>query len=201
MEIDALLAEVVLNDAGRFLAKRLEGVREHLEDGSIDAAFDECLGHLDADVAAADDRRCLRIDRGHVIFDRVRLVHATEGEHALQVDPVERRFDCTSASRDQKITVGLIEPLAVRLNGDGFRLGIDRDDLVARSEVDVALLAELLGCHGDEVLEVLWSLSRSRASRRPHTRPIRPSRRRSRPGLDPRALPCSRRSFQPRLRQ
>nr|WP_238330939.1 hypothetical protein [Haloglomus irregulare] len=45
--------------------------------------------------------------------------------------------------------------LAISLDGDRFGLGIDADDLMARPEVDIALVAELFGRHSDEVLQVL----------------------------------------------
>jgi len=68
-------------------------------------------------------------------------------------EPVERRFDCARAGRDEEVVVGLFVRLVASLDRHRPRFGVDVHDLRPRAQVDVPFLPELLGRHGDEVVQ------------------------------------------------
>jgi len=157
-----------VRDARRRPPPRREQVAGALEEVHVEPATGQGLGHLDADVAATDDRRrlgsrhrgvavdALAVDCAHVgvgaggvvgvrfgdvRVDRGRGVHVVKGEGAVQPAHVEGAGLGAAARGDQQVVVALFDRLALGgLDGDGLRIRVDGDDLVIASEIDPALL-------------------------------------------------------------
>jgi len=159
----------------RRLAEPLQYPVAPLEQMHLEPVCGERLGHLDADVAAADDAdgaatvlevltrwTAVRLlpgrglpRTGDELPQLLAVAHRAEGVHAAEIDPVDRRFERLRAGRDEQAVVRLDRLAVVASSGYGFGIGIDVDDLVSGPEVDVALLAELLGRDRDERLQGL----------------------------------------------
>ncbi len=78
-----------------------------------------------------------------------------DGEHALEFQPVERRFDRARAGCDQEFAVRLLVGFTVGVDRHHFGVGVDVDDFFARPQVDIPFGSKLLGCDGDEVVEIV----------------------------------------------
>ena len=81
---DAVTTEVVADEAPELDVERCQHVAAPLEDGDVEAAVDEVLGHLQADEAATDDDGALGRPDG--LEARVAL-HAGE-EAGAPLDPL-----------------------------------------------------------------------------------------------------------------
>jgi hypothetical protein len=170
---------VVLDDLGDGLAEGAEDVRRSLEDVHVETVGGEGLGHLDADVAAADDgdslgrlHRAVPLDEvavdvrlaAHVsecVLARVeqvgsgrgRRVQPVDGERAVEAEPLDGVGQRPRTGRDEQVTVRLLEALARPvLDRHRLRVGVDADHLVAPVQVDAAL-GDVLGRQRQQVLQ------------------------------------------------
>jgi len=142
----------------------------------LEPVLGERLGHLDADVPTADDADgtatrfeelagwpavgllevALAACPRDVLAEFLPVGHRPERVDALAVETVDGWCDRFRAGRHEQVVVGLDDLARVAPCRHGPAVGVDVDDPVARAEVDIPLLPELLGGDRDEVLQGLY---------------------------------------------
>ena len=133
-----------------------DGRRGTVDDGDVQPAHLAGLGHLQPDVAAADDHDALHVPGVQLGAQCGAVV---EGLHAVdpgRVDPRHRRARRDAAGGVDEVVVRLVvlAPRVEVAGPHGARRQVDPDDLGARAQVD-AVAAVLLGSAGDELVHVL----------------------------------------------
>ena len=91
---------------------------------------------------------------GDVLAQLLAVGHRAERVDSLALESVDGWLDRRCARGDQQVVVRLDHGI-VSTGRDGPVVGVDTDHLVAGPQVDIPLLAELLGRDGDEILERL----------------------------------------------
>ena len=103
-EMDVVLFQMALDEAGTLRVERRHDLIEHLDDGHLESAVDQVLGHLQADVSAAHHHGLPRLVQGlesgrpglfgqgagiplYPLPDLSRIGHGPHREDARQVDP------------------------------------------------------------------------------------------------------------------
>ena len=146
-ELDAVLAQVVVEQGRHVGIENRQDVVAALHHGHLEPALAEVLGHLEADEARAhhgDAPRPLALDE---VGDAVGVLDGAQREQALAVLAGQPRHDRARAGGEDELVVALdvlaaiIEPA----NGDGAGLGVDGDGLLAHAHVDVEARTEALG--------------------------------------------------------
>ena len=73
--LDVVALQFGVHEASEFMIHGRQHFRQGFDLGDRDSAGDENLGHLQADVAGADDGRCLRVSRGEGFHDGEGVAH------------------------------------------------------------------------------------------------------------------------------
>ena len=109
VDLDAVAFEFGVHQGAEFGVDGGQHLGEHLDLGDRDAAGGEAFGHLQADVAGADDERGRGLDpvdaggQGEGVAHRVQQVHAVVGAEGVQA--VDRRPDRHGAGADDQLVV------------------------------------------------------------------------------------------------
>jgi hypothetical protein len=95
--------------------------------------------------------------RGERVEDLLAVIEGLDAEHPVGVDPGHGRADRGRAGGDQQLVVAVLGLLAgVEVaDGDGPRVGVDADHLVAGPHVDVLLLPEDLGARATSAIALV----------------------------------------------
>src|SRR6195952_4787099 len=138
-----------------------EGLRRVVEDRHLETAQRHRLGHLDADVAGADDDRAAVAGVGQVLDDGLAVLERLHPEDALGVDPLQRRAQRAGAGGEHEVVVldlpvltdGTVLAAVDPAEGHDLLLEVDRRGLRAHAHLDPGL-AVLLGRAGDQGVAV-----------------------------------------------
>jgi hypothetical protein len=160
------------------LSERRKHAVGTLEEMNVEVVGDEGLGHLDTDVAAADDgdrfrgrqfavpfderpvdvfRKRVHIDVGRLVEigpKRRGRVHAMQGEHTPGVHAVEGSGQGVCPGSDQQVAVGLFGSSGSGLDRDRPCLRIDGDDCPSPPQVDTTV-GNLRRGQREKIAEVL----------------------------------------------
>ena len=147
-----MLADVLLDDGGDLRVERRQHLVETLDDGHGAAAGDERLGHLEADVAGADDERRSDLPGVEQPAQRDGLLERADGEGAVGADVGHRDVHRRGAGRDHEAGVG--EPVrALALAVDDPATGrVELGGHGRGAHVDAAVLGEPFHRVGEQVV-------------------------------------------------
>ena len=125
-DLDAVAGQLVGDVAAEVRVDGGQHGRELLDEGDVQAAVGERVGHLGADVARADDHRRPHL-AGEQLVDGEAVVHGVQHVHAGQVDALRRRPHGGRAGADHQPVIAQRQPSA----GDpvlpsGFAFGWNR---------------------------------------------------------------------------
>lgn len=156
VQSDAPAAEMMLDGDRHLVVERGQYLIGEFDDIDDRAAMSEVLGHLEADVAGADDdashgpSAALSRDgegRIELRLDGVHVADTPQDVDARQIDPRNRRSHRfgSGAQRERIVTLGVLAPRIDFADPDGPGFAIDLGHFAAHAHVDVERLAQTLG--------------------------------------------------------
>ena len=164
MKVHALAREVLLQGRRHLRIERRHHLRQLFKDRDRQLAVDQVLYHLQADEAATNNDRGLRVALGDPRADAAGIGNTAHGEHPRQFDPRQRRPDRCGPRREYENVVGLLSRRAVAqvTHHQHARSCVDGSHLGVGVHCDVEALAEHLARRnqqlafvGDHVADVV----------------------------------------------
>ena len=129
-DLDAVAGEFIVDERAEFGVEGGEHLGASLELGDGHAAGDEGFGHLQADIAGADDDRRGRLPRGEVVVEGEGVAHRVDHMHPIRrgerVEAGDAGVGRKRTGADDELVVGdlLLGPV---LAADGEPLACDVD--------------------------------------------------------------------------
>jgi len=137
LEIDAVRFHDAADTIGEFGIEQAEKLLAALDQAHLQAARREILGHLQPDVAAADDHGVSRGAALDVGVDGDGILHHVERENPIEIETGDSELDRCRPGRDQQLIVADDRLVATPPPHMHFAArGIDRDDLVVQLHRD-----------------------------------------------------------------
>jgi hypothetical protein len=152
--VDAEQLEGLDQPFGHVGVERAHELVAALDQGDALPAADERLGHLEADVAAADDDDLLTVERAGEVEQLTCVVEGLHASDGVTIDAGEVGPRRSRAGGEQELVelhaIAAAALVVAHLDGTGGQVEVDH--LVVQPHVD-ALLPVLLGRAGDEVFQ------------------------------------------------
>ncbi len=144
VQLDAVIAHRIGDQGAHVRVEGVHDLRGALHQRHLDAAHQQGLGRFQADVAAADDHRALRLPAVHRPAQHQAALQGGQPVDAGGIGPRQLGADRRGTGGDQQMVVRLPElpsPLDVP-HPDPGSAAVDLAHLVADAGVDAVLLAE-----------------------------------------------------------